>query len=157
MAGFDRVRSDHRQKDWVRFGGPVLFFLEIQNVSKERTIMDTSTEQLPCGVWIASARLGNPDDVETLLRPLPADLAAEVRSTLLGLETPKGARVGMRYDAPSSRAYFLQKHPGHLDCITFDRIKDLEQAAEIWAEIDDGVDYREAYSKVTGFNLSYVQ
>jgi hypothetical protein len=108
------------------------------------------------GIWIAAARLDNADHMAALLKPLPAAIAAQVRQ-LAGLLPANGENLaGMRYDAPSRRAFFLHGAGALLTCITFDSVKDIEQAAAIWAAIEDGTDCRAAYSLVTGVSMELI-
>jgi hypothetical protein len=70
--------------------------------------------------------------MQKLLEPLPAAIVAEIRK----LVTMALGGQGMRYDAETKKAFWLQRSAdGMLTVITFPGIASLEIAAELWTEM----------------------
>lgn len=99
------------------------------------------------------ARVKDRTALETLISSLPPDIASTARELI---KAP-GSRK-MRFDEQLKRAYVLwhKRTEGVFCFITFSNISSMDQAAELWAEIeklaspDTGV-MTGLYAKITGF------
>jgi hypothetical protein len=99
------------------------------------------------------ARVKDAAAIEALISSLPPEIAGTARE-LINLP---GARK-MRFSHNLKRAYVLwyKRSDGVFSCHAFDNIASIDQAAELWAEIeklsapDTGI-MTGLYSKITGF------
>ncbi|MBV8144131.1 MAG: hypothetical protein JO184_03905 [Gammaproteobacteria bacterium] len=89
-----------------------------------------SAKTLPAAIMGAHARITDMSAMRELLEPLPPSIAADVRK--LATRCRKG-RAGMRYDAASQKAFWMQHAPdGVVTVVTFLHIATVEVAAELW-------------------------
>ena len=78
----------------------------------------------------AHARVTDMNAMQELLAPLPPSIAVDVRK--LATKCRRG-RAGMRYDAASQKAFWMQHAPdGVVTVVTFLHIATVEVAAELW-------------------------
>jgi hypothetical protein len=114
--------------------------------------MNNPSEPQPA-VQSQHAVVKNQAAIETLISSLPPDIAITARKLI---KVPGGRR--MRFNEQLKRAYVLwhKRTDGVFSCTTFGNIASMDQALELWAEIerlsspDTGV-MTGLYSKVTGF------
>ena len=101
------------------------------------------------------AAVKNREAIETLIASLPPDIARTAEE----LVKLPGARK-MRFSGKLKRVYVLwhKRTDGVFSCHVFDKIDSVDQAAELWAEIeklsapDTGI-MTGLYSKITGFAI----
>jgi hypothetical protein len=112
------------------------------------------------GILEAHARIEDNAAMRRLLEPLPAGIAADVRT----VATPAGrGRAGMRFDEATRKAFWIQHATdGVLSILTFESIASAEVAAQLWAEMDAAAPLEgdrtlhEIYAQVTGIAVEPV-
>ena len=78
----------------------------------------------------AHARVTDISAMQELLAPLPPSIAVDVRKLATRC---RRCRAGMRYDAESQKAFWMQHAPdGVVTVVTFLHIATVEVAAELW-------------------------
>jgi hypothetical protein len=103
-------------------------------------------------IWSAHARITNETALKALLAALPDTISAAVQE----LARAGWNKTGMRYDAPSRQAFWLQHgSDGVLSCYTFEDVADINIATELWRLFDDASPMSEQqmyriFSAVTG-------
>lgn len=124
-------------------------------MTKRKPTGETPDISAKGAIWSSQARVTDRKAFETLLAPLPAAIATDVRK----LARSGRNKSGMRYDAASRCAFWLEHgSDGVLSCFTFERVANLETAAEMWQRFDDAAPIRpeqmyEIFSRVTGYAL----
>ena len=106
----------------------------------------------------AMARWEDEQSLSTLFAAIPLAIAVNIRQG--HVEHPDGFS-GMRHDADSESAYFVQAGSTFIRVWTFTQIS-FPQAAELWMVLDEDLPYsklktKAAFERVVGVQLEWLQ